>query len=63
MKDEQYSVFIVHLRAIRTAIIGLALAVLTTGLVIVGDPLGFQFLIVTILICLYSFVPPLTQDP
>ena len=50
MDDEQYSIFIAHLRAIRTAIVGLALAVITVGLIIEGDPLGFPFFTITILV-------------
>ncbi|CDK41066.1 uncharacterized protein BN903_1 [Halorubrum sp. AJ67] len=48
----------VHLRSIRTAIVGLALAVLTTGLIISGDSLDFPFLIFSLFVCLYAFVPP-----
>lgn len=61
MDDEQYSIFIAHLRAIRTAIVGLALAVITVGLIIEGDPLDFPFFTITILVCLYAFVPPLIR--
>jgi hypothetical protein len=62
MIEDRDSLLFAHLRAIRTAIIGLALAVITTGLVIQGEPLDFPFLILTILVCLYSFVPPLIRS-
>jgi hypothetical protein len=49
-----------HLRAIRTAIAGLALAVLAGSEIIAfGDSFGELLLILTILVIAYSFVPTL----
>jgi len=63
MSEDEQSLLMAHLRSIRTAIIGLALAVITTGLIISGgnDPLDFGLLILTIFVCLYAFVPPLIR--
>ncbi len=61
MNDDQYSMLTAHLRAIRTALVGVALAVVTTGLGIEGDPLAFHFSVLTLLVCLYAFVPPLIR--
>ena len=58
MDNDESSLLIAHLRAIRTAIVGLALAVITAGLIIQGEPLELHFLILTILVCAYSFVQP-----
>ncbi len=46
-----------HLRAIRTAIASLALAIITAGLVINNDPEAFSLFLITILVLVYSFVP------
>lgn len=46
-----------HLRAIRSAIAALALAVLSASLIIRGDEFGFWFGIITLLLVVYSFVP------
>ena len=51
----------VQLHAIRTAIIGVALAVITTGLIIQGEPLDFAFFILTLAVCSHSFVSPLVR--
>lgn len=61
MGEDANPVLMAHLRAIRTAIVGLALAVITAGLVIQGDPLDFPLFVITILVCLYSFIPPLIR--
>lgn len=61
MTDDDSSLLMAHLRAIRTAIVGLALAVITVGLIIEGDSLGFPFFLITILVCSYAFVPPLIR--
>ncbi|WP_048078412.1 MULTISPECIES: hypothetical protein [unclassified Halorubrum] len=58
MSEDENPLLMVHLRSIRTAIVGLALAVLTTGLIISGDSLDFPFLIFSLFVCLYAFVPP-----
>lgn len=46
-----------HLRAIRTAIASLALAIITAGLVINNDSEAFSLFLITILVLVYSFVP------
>lgn len=61
MSEHECSHLFAHLRAIRTAIVGLALAVITTGLIIQGDPLEFPLLVITIFVCFYAFVPPLVR--
>ena len=58
MTDEQ-TVLLAHLRSIRTALVAAAVSVLATGLIIRQDPLAFPFLLVSIAVCLYAFVPPL----
>ncbi len=45
-----------HLRAIRTAVAGVALAILVAGANDIGS-LGFWLLVVTVLVIAYSFVP------
>lgn len=57
------SLLMLHLRSIRTAIVGLALAVITVGLIVPGgnDPLDFIFFILTVCVCLYAFLPPLIR--
>ena len=62
MSDDESSHLFAHLRAIRTAIVGLALAVITTGLIIQGDSLEFPFLVITIFVCFYAFVPPFVRS-
>jgi len=51
MSEDENALFMAHLRSIRTAIVGLALAVVAAGLIISGgeDPLDFFFL--STLIC------------
>ena len=61
MNEDENSLLMAHLRAIHSAIVGLALAVITAGLIIQGDPLEFPLLIVTIFVCLFSFVFPLVN--
>jgi len=56
--DEQTEL-LAHLRSIRSALVAVAIAVLATGLIISEDPLAFPFLLVSITVCLYAFVPPL----
>lgn len=60
MSEYENSLLMAHLRSIRTAVVGLALAVVATGLIISGgnDPLDFGFLIFSLLVCLYAFLPP-----
>ena len=58
MTDGQ-TVLLAHLRSIRSALVAVAISVLATGLIIREDPLAFPFLLVSITVCLYSFVPPL----
>lgn len=62
MSDEQYLMVAAHLRAVRTAIVALAFAVLTAAFIVERSHLDFPFLIATILVCLYSFVPPIVQS-
>lgn len=45
-----------HLRAIRTAVAGIGLAILTAALTEEGS-LGFHLFIATVLVIAYSFVP------
>lgn len=63
MSEDENSLLMAHLRSIRTAIVGLALAVVATGLIISGgeDPLDIGFLILSLFVCLYAFVPPLIR--
>ena len=58
MSDEQ-TVLRAHLRSIRTALVAVAVSVLATGLIIREDPLAFPFLLVSLFVCAYAFVPPL----
>ena len=60
MSDEQ-TVLRAHLRSIRTALVAVAVSVLTTGLVIREDPLAFPFLVFSLFVCAYAFVPPLIR--
>jgi hypothetical protein len=60
MAGEQ-TALLAHLRSIRSALIAVAVSVLATGLIIREDPLAFPFLIASIVICLYAFVPPLIR--
>ena len=64
MSEDENALFMAHLRSIRTAIVGLALAVVAAGLIISGgeDPLDFFFLSISLLVCLYAFVPPLIRS-
>ncbi|WP_323677155.1 hypothetical protein [Halorubellus sp. PRR65] len=48
-----------HLRAIRTAIVGVALGVVTAALIVHNEPLAFPLLIMTCLVSGYAFVPTL----
>ncbi len=49
-----------YLRSVRTALLAVATAVLTAGLVIAGeDGLGFPMFVLTLCICAYAFVSPL----
>lgn len=59
MTDEQ-ALLRVHLRSIRTALVAMAVSILTTGLIIADEAgLGFPLVSITLLICAYAFVPPL----
>ena len=60
MGDEQ-AVLLAHLRAIRTAIVAVAVSVLATGLIINEEPLAFPLFSIGLLICAYAFVPPLIR--
>lgn len=51
-----------HLRAIRSTIAALALAVLAAALILHDEPLAFPFLIATIVVLIYSFVPTLLHS-
>ena len=64
MSEDENALFMAHLRSIRTAIVGLALAVVAAGLIISGgeEPLDLFFLIISLLVCLYAFVPPLIRS-
>lgn len=48
-----------HLRAIRSTIAAVALAILTAALILHDEGLAFPFLIVTIGVLIYSFIPTL----
>jgi len=49
-----------YLRSVRTALLAVATAVLTAGLVIASeDGLGFPMFVLTLCICAYAFVSPL----
>ena len=62
MSEHEHSLLMAHLRSIRTAVVGLALAVIAAGLIISGEgPLDFVFLILSLFVCLYAFVPPLIR--
>ncbi|RJX49863.1 hypothetical protein [Halonotius pteroides] len=60
MSDEQ-AVLLAHLRAIRTAVVAVAVSVLATGLIINEEPLAFPLFAIGLLICAYAFVPPLLR--
>lgn len=64
MSEYSSSLLMIHLRSIRTAIVGLAFAVITAGLIISGgnEPVDSGFLLLTIGVCLYAFVPPIIRD-
>ena len=51
-----------HLRSIRSAIVGTALAMLTGALVLHDEPLAFPMLILTLIVVAYSFVPTLIHS-
>lgn len=51
-----------HLRAIRSTIAALALAVLAAALILHDEPLAFPFLIATVVVLIYSFVPTLLHS-
>lgn len=51
-----------QLYAIRTAIVGIALAVITTGLILQDEPLDFAFFILTLVVCSYSLISPLLRS-
>jgi hypothetical protein len=48
-----------NLQAIRTAIVGVALGVVTAALIVHNESLAFPLLIVTCLVSGYAFVPTL----
>ncbi|AJF24445.1 hypothetical protein SG26_01275 [Haloarcula sp. CBA1115] len=49
----------IYLRSIRTALVAMAVSILTAGLIIADeDGLGFPLFIITLLICAYAFVSP-----
>jgi len=59
MTDEQAALRS-HLRSVRTALLAVAISVLTAGLVIAGeDGLGFPMFVLTLCICAYAFISPL----
>lgn len=52
-----------HLRAIRTAIAGLAIAVLASGwMIAIGNSLGILLWIFDLIVVVYSFVPTLVDS-
>ncbi|ERG93958.1 hypothetical protein [Haloquadratum walsbyi] len=60
MTDEQITLD-VHLRSIRTALIAMAISILTTGLIIADESgLGFPLFVITLLVCGYAFIPTLS---
>lgn len=59
MERKQNSRLNAHLRAIRTAIVGLALGVVTAGLVVADEGMAFPLFIVTCLVVGYAFFPTL----
>ena len=61
MTDEQ-TALLAHLRSIRTALVAVAISVLATGLIIREDPLALPFLLVSITVCSYAFIPLLVND-
>lgn len=57
MDDDQYSMLTTHLRAIRSAIVALALAVLAGAFIISGDEAwAFPLFLISIAICTYSVI-------
>jgi hypothetical protein len=61
MNDDQHSMLTAHLRAIRTAIVGLALTVLAAAMIIIDAPYGYPLFLLSLTVCVYAFVPPLTR--
>lgn len=61
MDDEHSSMLSAHLRAIRSAIVGLALAVLAAAYIISSTPsdTDFYLFLLSLVMIVYSFVPPL----
>mgnify|MGYP006926884409 FL=1 len=60
MSDEQ-TALLAHLRSVRTALVAVAVSVLATGLIIEQEPLAFPFLLISLFVCAYAFVPPLVR--
>ena len=57
MNDDQYLMLTAHLRAIRSAIVALALAVLAVATIMSGDKSwAASLLFISIAICVYSFI-------
>lgn len=57
--DEHNPVKQSHLRAIRTSVVGVGLAIVTAALISADEPMGFGLFIVTVIVLAYSFVPTL----
>lgn len=51
----------VYLRSIHTALIAVAVSVLTAGLIITQDRVAMPFTILSLLICAYAFVQPIRR--
>lgn len=61
MTDDQITLR-AHLRSIRTALVAMAVSILTAALIIANeDGLGFPLFVITLLVCAYAFVPPLLR--
>lgn len=60
MADER-TLLLAHLRSIRSALVAVAISVLATGLIIREDSLAFPLFLVSLLVCLYAFLPPLLR--
>ncbi|RZH66411.1 hypothetical protein [Natrinema altunense] len=57
MDDDQYLMLTAHLRAIRSAIVALAFAVLAVATIISGDKSWTAYLLfISIAVCVYSFI-------
>lgn len=62
MNDPDERVYGPHLRAIRSAVAALAVAVLAAPLLMANDHYGFALFLITLVLVLYSFVPTLLHS-